>query len=202
MARHSLPADEERAMAIPSPYLPPPGGPGPVSRAFVRRMLGAAMFDRRVYEDVESDPTATMPALGVVVLSSVAAGIALRAGWSGLVVGVLASLFTWYLWALVTWWIGTRLLPTPATRATQGELLRTLGFASAPGIVQVLGVLPGLARPAFVVAALWMLATAVVGVRQALDYDSTARAIAVVGIGWLVQWAAFALVLLLTRAAW
>jgi hypothetical protein len=37
------------------------------------------------------------------------------------------------------------------------------------------------------VSGLWSLAAMVVAVRQALDYDSTGRAIAVCVVGWLVQ---------------
>ena len=40
--------------------------------------------------------------------------------------------------------------------------------------------------PVFVITAIWMLATMVVGVRQALDFQSTGRAIAVCVLGWLL----------------
>jgi hypothetical protein len=186
-------------MSVPAPSMPPID-PDP-RRGFMARVLGALRLDPEVFEDIENDPSALVPALGVVVLSSAAAGLALRAGLNGLVVGVLASIFTWYVWALVTWWVGTRLLPEPATSATQGELVRTLGFATAPGVFRLVGVVPALQGLAFAVAAVWMLAAAVIAVRQALDYRSTWRAIAVVGIGWLIQWAVLVLVLMLTRAA-
>ena len=65
-----------------------------------------------------------------------------------------------------------------------GELLRTIGFAAAPGLLLVLGVLPGLAVPIFVMASLWMLAAMIVAVRQALDYDTTIHAVAVCLFGW------------------
>jgi hypothetical protein len=77
-----------------------------------------------------------------------------------------------------------RMFAQPQTRSNVGELLRTIGFASAPGCLRVLGVLPGVAIPVFAVTYIWMLATMVVAVRQALDYDSTARAIAVCIVGW------------------
>jgi hypothetical protein len=179
----------------------PPRGPDPSRAGFAARYFGALRLDARTFEDVETDPTAITPALAVVVLSSLAIGLAMRAGVNGLVVGVLASIFTWYVWAFLTWWIGTRLLPTPGTRATQGELLRTLGFASAPGIVHLVGVVPRLHGLAIAVAAVWTLAAAIVAVRQALDYESTWRAAAVVGIGWLIQYAALVLVLAFARTA-
>ncbi len=170
---------------------------------FVERVLGTARLDAAVYEDVESDRTATPQAMAVVALSSVAAGLGIGAGLGGLVLGVLASLAAWYVWAFLTYWIGTRVLPEPQTRSSLGELLRVLGFSAGPGLLRVLGVLPPLRRLVFAVAAVWMLVAGVVAVRQALDYRSTWRAVAVVAIGWLVQWIILAVVLSLTgQPAW
>jgi len=80
--------------------------------------------------------------------------------------------------------IGGRVLPEPQTSVDVGELLRTTGFAAAPGILRVFGILPGVTIPVFVITAVWMLAAMVVAVRQALDYRSTGRAIAVCVLGW------------------
>jgi len=43
---------------------------------------------------------------------------------------------------------------------------------------------PGAAPAAFAITSVWMLVAMVVAVRQALDYTSTARAIAVCLLGW------------------
>ena len=40
-----------------------------------------------------------------------------------------------------------------------GELLRTIGLASTPGLLRVFGALPGLTVPVFVVTTVWMLLT-------------------------------------------
>jgi hypothetical protein len=79
------------------------------------------------------------------------------------------------------------LLPEPDTRADHGELLRTIGFASAPGLIRVFGIVPGLTAFVFAVAGGWMLVAMVIAVRQALDYKSTWRAIGVCVIGFVVQ---------------
>jgi hypothetical protein len=47
--------------------------------------------------------------------------------------------------------------------------------------------MPEVARPAFVLAVIWMLVSMVVAVRQALDYESTSRAILVCAIGWVLS---------------
>jgi hypothetical protein len=96
----------------------------------------------------------------------------------------------WAIWAVLIYFIGTRWLPEPDTRADIGELLRTLGFASTPGIIRVIGIVPVLSHLASVVAAVWTLVAVVIAVRQALDYKSTARAVGVCLVGWLVQVAA------------
>jgi hypothetical protein len=162
--------------------------PIPAPLSFTVRLFGAAALDPEAYEDVEADRGATGQAVLVVLLSSLAAGIGARSTGGGSILNILwisgVSLVAWAAWALVTYEIGSRLLPEPDTRVDVGELLRTIGFASAPGLIRVLGVLPGLTIPVFAVSAVWMLAANVVAVRQALDYTSTARAIAVCGLGW------------------
>ena len=106
----------------------------------------------------------------------------------------IVALLAWAAWALLTLQIGGRLLPQPQTRVDVGELLRTTGFAAAPGLLRVFGILPGVTIPAFALTAVWMLAAMIVGVRQALDYTSTARAIAVCALGWALA-IAFAVIL-------
>ena len=153
------------------------------------RMLRAAKLEVSLYEEVEADPTAMTQSMTVVVLSAVAAGLgsARHAGVGGLLIVTIVALAGWYLWAFLTYWIGTRLLPEPTTRADYGELLRTIGFSSAPGIIRVLGIIPGLAGIVSLVAAVWMLIAMVIAVRQALDFTSTPRAVGVCLIGWIVQ---------------
>jgi hypothetical protein len=159
--------------------------------SLTERMLGAAKLDAATYEEVEADTTATLQALLVVVLASVADGVgAIRAmGAAGLVLAALASLLGWYVWAISTYLVGTRLLPGAKTEANLGQLLRTIGFSAAPGLIRALGIVPALYGTVSVVASLWMLAAMVVAVRQALDYESTGRAVAVCLIGFVLNFA-------------
>ena len=152
------------------------------------RLLGAIKLDPDLYEEVETDADASGQAALTVVLSSLAAGVggAVSGGWYGLLLHTLVALVGWVVWAFLSYFIGTRLLPEPQTSANMGELLRCTGFSSAPGMLQVLGFLPGLGGLIRFAAAVWMLAAFVVAVRQALDYTSTLRAVGVCAIGWLV----------------
>jgi mono/diheme cytochrome c family protein len=160
---------------------------------FFYRLAGAAALDAATYEDVERDRAATPQALLVILLASLAAGVG-ASGWQSDIRSVLAvsagaatlALLAWTCWALLTFEIGARLLPESGTRCDVGELLRTLGFSAAPGLLLVFGAFPRLTTPVFVIASLWLLAAMVIAVKQALDYTSTLRAIAVCTLGFLL----------------
>jgi hypothetical protein len=164
---------------------------------FLDRMIRAAQLDLNLYEEVEADKGAMKQAMGVVVLSSLAAGIGTltRGGVGRLLLGTVAALIGWYVWAFLIYVIGTKVLPEPQTKADHGELLRTIGFASAPGLLRILGFLPAVTGIVFMGASIWMLIAMVVAVRQALDYQSTLRAVGVCVIGWLIQMAVLILVM-------
>jgi len=152
-------------------------------------MVRAAKLDVDFYEKVEADKSFFGQAMAVVVLSSIAAGIGSigQAGAAGILTGTIAALIGWYIWAYLTYFIGTRFLAEPQTKADYGELLRTIGFSSSPGVIRILGIIPGLNIIVNLVAGIWMLVAMVVAVRQALDYSSTGRAVGVCIIGWIIQ---------------
>lgn len=162
---------------------------------FKDRIIRAAKLDIHLYEEVEADKGAMGQAMGVVVLSSIAAGIGsiARGGISGILIGTIMALIGWYVWAYLIYFIGTKLLPEPQTKADHSELLRTIGFSSSPGLIRVLGIIPGLGGIVFIIASIWMLVAMVIAVRQALDYKSTLRAVGVCVIGWIIQALIFAL---------
>ncbi len=166
-------------------------------RTLFDRIARAGALDPAAYEEVEADTGATVQAALVVVLSSVGAGVGSLGGGGGvpaLLSGTIGGLVGWVAWAMLTYLIGTRVLPEPTTRANPGELLRTLAFATSPGLLRVLGALPGLRLAVFGVTSVWMLAAMVVAVRQALDYTSTSRAIGVCLIGWALSLAVAAII--------
>ena len=155
---------------------------------FQDRMIRAAKLDAELYEEVEADQGAMAQAMTVVILSALAAGIgSANVGLLGMAIGMIGALIGWYVWAFLTYFIGTKFLAEPQTKADHRELLRTIGFSSAPGLIRVLGIIPGLRALIFLVAGIWMLVAMVIAVRQALDYTSTGRAIGVCVIGWVVQ---------------
>jgi hypothetical protein len=141
-----------------------------------------------VYEDVEANPAANGGAAFVVVVASVAAaigaGVTDIAGIIGVTIGAVA---TWIVWVLLTYVIGTRILPGSETKATIGQVLRTTGFSASPGVLRIFGFLPTFGWPIFLGVTIWMLLAFVVAIRQALDYSGSGRAAAVCILGWLIH---------------
>lgn len=157
---------------------------GTATTPFIGRVIGAAMLRRDVYEEVEHDRGATRQAALVVLASSLAAGVGsiTEDGVIGLVGLTIGSLAGWALYAFFTYWIGTRILATGETSADWGEVARTLGFASAPRLIILVGLVPVLYGPAAVIAGIWVLVTTVVALKAALEMG-TGRAIATALLG-------------------
>ena len=167
---------------------------------FITRIFRAIKIDIELYEEVEKDKKATVQAGIVVVLSSLAAGVgALQMGMSNFLLAPVMSLLSWYVWAYVIYFVGVKLLGDRKTKSSHGELLRTIGFSSAPGLIRVFGITPELMTVTFIGSAFWMLACMVVAIKSALDYESMWKAFGVVVIAWLFQAFFLFLVLILFK---
>jgi Yip1-like protein len=171
---------------------------------FAGRIIGAARLNVAIYEEVEADRTATTQAMVVVILASLAAGIGSIGVGEGairnIVVGSIGGLVSWVIWAFMTYVIGTRLFPEPQTEADTAQLMRTLGFAQAPGLARVFVGAPLVGPLVLLVVSVWMLVAMVIAVRQALDYQSTWRAVAVCIVGWIIA-IVIPMILILTTGA-
>ena len=153
----------------------------------LERMIRAARLEADVYEEVEADTTATPQAMLVVILVAVATGIGALgiAGVAGLIFGMGFGLAYWAIWAYTTYIVGVTVFNTPQTEATWGQLARTTGFAQSPGMLRVFAVIPGIGSYVFLAVGMWQLVAMVIAVRQALDYQSTWRALGVVVVGFV-----------------
>lgn len=181
-------------------------------RGLGERMIRAARFDGTLYDEIKTDRYAPAQASIVVVLSAVAAGVGvvLQSGIGDFFLITLQAMLEWYILAFFTCVVGTRVLQEPQTRTDIGALVRIISFASAPGMIRLLGVIPGLGGIVFDqtlhigtyemrlipslggfvtgVATIWMLGATIVAVRKALNYTTTMRAVGACVIGWVAQW--------------
>jgi len=158
----------------------------------INRVTRAAMLDVNLYEEVEADTSLNQEALIVVILVSIAGGIGsfLATVFQGeigpavvsLLVTIALGVVNYYIWAYITYFVGTRLFEGTADA---GELLRTLGYASGPRVLALLGFIPCLGGLAALAGAIWALIAGVIAVRQALDFDTT-KAVLTVIIGWVI----------------
>lgn len=158
----------------------------------VSRMIRAAQLDVNFYEEVEADTSLNTEALTVVILVSAAGGIgsflsslfggSLLGGLGALVFGVIMGIAGYYIWAYLTFFIGTNLFKGTAD---PGEMLRTLGYASAPQALAIFSFIPIIGGLLGLVGGIWALVAGVIAVRQAMDFDTT-NAIITVVIGWVV----------------
>lgn len=166
------------------------------SRSLLARMVRAAKLEVDLYEEVEANSGATLQALAVVVIASLASGIGaainsiidgaglLRVLW-GLLTGIIGLIIAWALWSLITWIIGSTIFKGRKTSATWGELLRTIGFAFSPSVLLLLVFIPIFGWVVSLVALLWTVVAVVIAVRQALDF-TTWRAVFTCLLGAIV----------------
>lgn len=151
-------------------------------RSLVERAIGAARLDIPTYEEVEADRNATGQAAVVVAVAAICSAIgSIGDGTSGMVGGLIAAIIGWLVWSGVTYLIGTMFF---GGTADWGELLRTIGFAQAPGVFYILGIIPVLGVLVKLVVAIWVLVAGIVAIRQALDV-STGKAVLTAIVGWL-----------------
>ena len=173
----------------------------------IGRMLGAARLNAQTYEEVEHDSGATIQALLVIILVSIASFVGqLLAGddmnvVAALINGIVWGIIGWALWALFTWLIGSTLLKTDQTEADWGQLARCTGFAQTPRILNVFLFIPILGPILVLVGLVWTIIAMIVAVRQSLDYTSTWRAFFVIVLAFipvaitsgLIGWAVWAI---------
>jgi hypothetical protein len=154
-------------------------------------MVRASQLDTSLYEEVERDTTQTNNALIVVVISALASGIGSAIGAVSnpqagnavlaLVAGLVGAVVAWAVVTGFIYLIGTRLF---GGTATWGEVMRTVGYANAPGVLNILGFIPVLGGLIRLAVSIWVIVTTVVAIRQALDV-STGKAIVAGILGWI-----------------
>lgn len=152
------------------------------------RMIGAAKLDVKVINEIEADQSATIQAAIVVIISALSAGIgSILVGPLWVVLSIVLSLIGWAIFAGLVYWIGTTFFKEPQTHADWGQLARVLGFARAPGVFNFLGIIPFIGWLFSLIIFVWIIATSVIAIREALDYTSTGKAV-VVAILAIIPW--------------
>lgn len=164
----------------------------------MERMIGAAMLKASVFEDIEADSSALPQAIGIVALvtlcgvvaSALSSVIAGEGQSTSVISGVLSSvmfgLIGWVLWVTVLLFVGGVMLRKSDTETNWAEMGRIVGFAYTPGLLVLLSFIPTVGVMIAFIARIWTLMAVVVGIRHALDFESTGRAILVAAISGVI----------------
>lgn len=151
----------------------------------VDRCIGVVQLDVPTYEAIEHDPAATQQAAIVVAVVALAGAIGgVDEGFGGLIVGIIGAFIGWFIFAGLTYFVGTNLFGTPTTNTTFEAVLRTMGYAQVPNILGIFGFIPVLGWLAALVGSVWAIVTAIIAIRQSLNI-STGRAVVTAVVAWL-----------------
>ena len=166
--------------------------------SLAERMAGAMKADVKTFQEIEADPTAIGQAVTVIVIAGVASliGNIWRVGVFVGVMTLVASLIGYALWTLLVVLIGTKVMPEPTTKADFNEAFRVIGFTAAPGVFNVLAIIPFLGPLVSFAVWIWMIVIGVIAVREVLDYSNTGRAVIVCLIAAVICWIVLTIVLL------
>ena len=157
----------------------------------IQRMIGASFFNAETYEDIEADPSAIGQAILVVMLVTICGMVggvigALLGEVSTLkiilelIAGLVFGIVRWAIWVSVFSLVGGMMLRTGNTQTSWAEMGRVVGFAYTPGVLSIFSFVPFIGELFNVVGLIWTVAAVTMAVRQALDFESTGRAIGVV----------------------
>jgi len=102
----------------------------------------------------------------------------------GLCGGVVVVVIDWIVWSAITYWVGKGMFATSQTEVTLGQMVRTLGLAQSPQVLNVLGFIPVLGPLLRIVTTLWTLLAGIIAIRQAMDF-STVRAVGTAVVGYI-----------------
>ena len=151
-------------------------GPG---GSAIERLIAALRLDLHVYQQVSTERTATPQACLIVFLCGVCNGFGLspRLGEAAMLAGVASAVVGWFLWALVILLVARLLGHHRGGRS----LLRTLGFANAPGVLLALGGVPFVGAVVRVVVVIWLMATTALAAQAV--YDVSRRRAVVIALG-------------------
>jgi hypothetical protein len=151
-------------------------------------MIGAMQADVKTFQEIEADQSALPQAVTVIVLAAVASliGNIFRNSLMFGVMHLVIALIGYAVWSILVVLIGVKIMPEPTTKADFQEAFRVIGFTAAPGIFNVLAIIPYLGPLITFLISIWMLVIGVIAVREVLDYSNTGRAIIVCLIAFCV----------------
>jgi hypothetical protein len=107
-------------------------------------------------------------------------------GGTAVNIGLITTMIAWYVWAFSVFYVSSRIFHKNGEGGDRKTIMRVVAFASAPGLIRILGVIPKSLVIIFIISSVWILIAAIIGLKKVFTQTGTAK-IAGVTIGcWLV----------------
>jgi hypothetical protein len=161
----------------------------------INRIVRVVRLDTTVFREVAEDESAMRQAAIIVFvvsfLSAVGSAIGMLIAKSGAGQAILGFLSEWLIsgiligwigWAVLTYFVGTTLFKG---KTSIPEMLRVLGYASAPRLLGLLGFIPCVGWLLSLAGWILSLIAGFIAVREAMELD-TGKAVITVLISWVI----------------
>ena len=155
----------------------------------IDRIMRVIKLDFPVFKEIESDPKATTEAAIIVVVTTLlsALGTAFGSGrfFSAFIGEVFSGIVGWAAWAAVAYFVAKSLFNG---KGTLEGMLRVLGYANAPRLLGILGIIPCVGWIGSLAGGILALIMGFMAIREGMDLDG-GQAIIVILVGavaWII----------------
>jgi hypothetical protein len=152
------------------------------------RLIRSIKLDATLFEEIIADPKTQGHSYWVVAILAMATGYGMfsRAGSMAVNIGLAMTFFAWYVWAFTVYYAGTRIFQAEPSRVDRKTVLRVMAFASAPGMLRILGVIPKMTLVVFLITSAWIIYAGAIGIKIAFKREQISQAILLCAATWLV----------------
>jgi len=169
----------------------------------VSRIIRVIKLDSFLFEELVNDPASQGQSVWVVAIYAMATGFGMfsRAGATIVNVCLVTTFLAWYIWAFTIYFAGTYLFRDTESQTDRKTIMRVMAFASAPGILRLLGVIPQTSTILFIATSLWIIAASVIGIKMAFQIRQTGKVVILCAGTWLLTFFAQSLLLVMFISA-
>lgn len=151
------------------------------------RLFRVIKLDQSMFMEIASDPTLQPQSVWAVAIFAMATSFGLFSSAGGTTVNIvlITTVLAWYVWAFSVFYIGSRVFRGEAAPVDRKAVMRVVAFASAPGLIRLLGLIPKSFVVLLLISSLWILIAAVMGLKKVFVHTRTGRIAAVTVGTWL-----------------
>jgi hypothetical protein len=167
-----------------------------------KRMQRAIVLDQPFFEQVVADASLQGQSVWAVAIYAMATafGTFSMIGGAAVNIGLITTILAWYIWAFSVFYFGTRLLGPMTDGADRKTIMRVIAFASAPGVIRLLGILPKTTMIILAASSIWILIAAVMGLKKVFTQTTTVK-ITMICVGTWCAGTLFQLIVLVVLLA-